>query len=87
MSETSHGARALVEKIGIEAAGAELRDAHRQIPALRLRSGESIRGVGNPLVKLHPSQRPAITLEDMAREIKHQQCAQRGADDVPGASA
>ena len=50
MNQTGHDARPLIEKIGVEAAGAELRDAQRQFPALRLRPGESVRGVGNPLV-------------------------------------
>ncbi len=79
--------RALVEKIGIEAAGAQLRDAHRQFAAFRLGPDESVRGIGDPLVQLHPRQSSSIALECVAREIEHQQCAQRGTDDVPGAPA
>ena len=87
MNQTGHDSRALVEQIGIETAGAELRDTRRQFSALRFRPGERIRGVGNPLVQLHPSQRASIALEGMARKIEHQQCTQRGADDMPSASA
>ncbi len=87
MYEAGHDARALVEKIRIEASSAQLRDARRQFAARRLDLGKSVLGIGDPLVQLHPCQRSSIALEGVAREVENQQCTQRGTDEVSGAPA
>ncbi len=87
MNEAGHDARALVKKVGVEAFGAQPRDARRQFTSLGLGTGKVGGGIVDPLMQLHPGQGTAIALERVACEIEHQQCTEGGADDMPGAAA